>query len=65
MERPDWKDFKQFITVGGIPGGTGNALLKSLLDNQGENNGILESAWLIIRGKRDHMDLTECKLEYR
>ena len=29
--RQDWKEFKQTITLGFIPGGTGNGLVKSIL----------------------------------
>jgi len=31
MIRDDWETFKNTITIGGIPGGTGNGLVKSLL----------------------------------
>ncbi len=65
MIRPDWSEFKEKITVGGIPGGTGNGLVKALLHHQNENHGIDEAAWLVIRGKRAYMDLTELKLEYQ
>lgn len=33
MRRPDWTDLREKITVGGIPGGTGNGLIKALLHN--------------------------------
>ena len=35
-----------------------------MLDAEGENCGVSEAAWLIIRGKRSWLDLTELKLEY-
>lgn len=52
MLRPDWEEFKNSITIGGIPGGTGNGLVKSLLAHQGENYGVEEAAWIILRGSR-------------
>jgi len=52
MQRPDWIEFREKITVGGIPGGTGNGLIKALLHNQNENGGIHEASYLIIRGRR-------------
>ena len=36
LTRDDWKDFKDTITLGCIPGGTGNGLVKSLLVRDGE-----------------------------
>ena len=48
-----------------MPGGTGNGLIKSLLDVRGECYGVEEAAWLIIRGFRDAIDLTVLRLEYQ
>ncbi len=31
MLRSDWQEIKNKLTLGGIPGGTGNGLIKSLL----------------------------------
>jgi sphingosine kinase len=64
MQRSDWLELREKITIGGIPGGTGNGLVKALLHNQNENCGIHEAAYLIIRGRRSNMDLTELKLQY-
>lgn len=64
MSRSDWEEIKEKITLGIIPGGTSNGLVKSLLDLQGENFGVLEAAWLITRGKRNLMDVTKLVLEY-
>lgn len=50
MGRTDWEHLKQKISLGIIPGGTSNGLVKSLLDLQGEQYGILEAAWIILRG---------------
>lgn len=64
MKRKDWLEIRDKVTIGGIPGGTGNGLIKALLHNQNENSGIHEAAYLIIRGRRSFMDLTELKLQY-
>lgn len=50
--------------MGGVPGGTGNGLIKSLLSYNKELYGVMEAAWLVIRGKRGAIDLTVMKLEY-
>jgi hypothetical protein len=31
LRRDDWLEIKNKLTLGGIPGGTGNGLIKSLL----------------------------------
>jgi sphingosine kinase len=64
MSRSDWEVIEEKITLGIIPGGTSNGLVKSLLDLQGETFGVLEAAWLITRGKRNLMDVTKLVLEY-
>jgi hypothetical protein len=58
FSRSDWDLFKETMTVGGIPGGTGNGLIKSFLDDINEEFGVEEAAWLIIRGRREKIDLT-------
>lgn len=55
---------RETLTLGAIPGGTGNGLIKSLLDRSDENYGILESAFRIIKGNVVDVDLTEYTLEY-
>jgi len=62
--REDWRHFKETITFGFIPGGTGNGLVKSLLDHTGEEYGILEAVYKIAKGTRHMMDLTELTCEY-
>ena len=64
MLRNDWNLVKHKITVGGIPGGTGNGLIKSLLYENNEEYGVQEAAWMIIRGRKEFMDITELQLEY-
>ena len=62
--RPDWAEFKERVTVGCIPGGTGNGLVKSILANSDENYGVLEAAFKIAKGQRRFMDVTEITGEY-
>lgn len=64
MNRQDKNEFLESITIGTIPGGTGNGLIKSLLDHSGEKFGPLEAAYMVIRGRTDKMDLTQLDLEY-
>ena len=45
-----FKDFKERITIGCIPGGTGNGLVKSLLSHVNEQYGVLEAAFRVSRG---------------
>ncbi|CAE7447136.1 SPHK1 [Symbiodinium natans] len=45
------------IAVGHIPGGSGNALAKSILHSSGEAFGALEAAFLIAKGKQREVDL--------
>lgn len=56
--------FQDTVTLGAIPGGTGNGLVKSLLDRGGESYGVTEAAFRIIKGRSVHVDLTELTLEY-
>ena len=51
-------------TFGIIPAGTGNGLVKSLTDYQGEEYGIMEATYAVIKGERRMMDLIELDLEY-
>lgn len=40
MSRPDFDTIRDKITVGGIPGGTGNGLIKTLLTENNEDYGV-------------------------
>jgi len=55
----------QHTTFGFIPAGTGNGLVKSI---QAESNEfgdiILTSAFIIAKGRKTLIDLTELDLEY-
>jgi sphingosine kinase len=50
LHRSDWLDFKPRITIGCIPGGTGNGLVKSLLSHVNEEYGVLEAAYRVAKG---------------
>ena len=52
------------MTVGFIPGGTANGLVKSVLDHAGEEYGVETAAYVIAKGRTMRMDLTEIELEY-
>jgi sphingosine kinase len=42
LHRDDWEEkFKNKVSIGCIPGGTGNGLVKSLLSHKGEDFGVL------------------------
>ena len=62
--RDDWKQFKETITIGCIPGGTANGLVKSLLDHTGEKFSVLDATFKVAKGVRRHMDITELTMEY-
>ena len=64
MGRADWEQLKDKISLGIIPGGTSNGLVKSLLDLQDEQYGTLEAAWLVIKGHKKLIDITKLSLEY-
>jgi len=64
MQRRDRQVFLDSVVIGFIPGGTGNGLVKSVLAESDEEYGVLEAAYLVVRGRSKRMDLTELTLEY-
>jgi len=64
MQRRDRQVFFDSVVIGFIPGGTGNALVKAVLAESDEEYGVLEAAYLAVRGRSKRMDLTELTLEY-
>jgi sphingosine kinase len=64
LGRPDWAQFKDRVTIGCIPGGTGNGLVKSILAYSSENYGVLEAAFKIAKGQRKCIDVSELTGEY-
>ena len=76
MQREDWDQFKEvegrgmvrfkdILTIGAIPGGTGNGLVKSLLDRGGEDYGVIQAAFRTLKNRTVPIDLTELTLEYQ
>ena len=57
--------FRDSITIGAIPGGSGNGLIKSLLHRHRENYGIMEAAFRVLKDRTVNVDLTELTLEYQ
>lgn len=57
--------FRDSITLGAIPGGSGNGLIKSLLHRTRENYGIMEAAFRVLKDRSVNVDLTELTLEYQ
>lgn len=75
MNRSDWSQpvevegkgmvcFKDIVTIGAIPGGTGNGLVKSLLSRGNEEYGINEAAFRVLKKRTVPVDITELTLEY-
>lgn len=62
--RRDCLQLMETLTLGFIPGGTANGLVKSVLDFGNEEYGIETAAFVICKGRRVHMDLTEIEFEY-
>jgi sphingosine kinase len=56
MSRPDAEAAIQ-LPLGIIPGGTGNGLCKSILESAGESYNPLNAAFMIAKGKQQHLDL--------
>ena len=52
------------VTLGFIPGGTSNGLVKAVLDHSGEPFGVENAAFVAVKGRRMRMDLTEIECEY-
>lgn len=64
MARQDRAEFLKKVTIGAIPGGTGNGLVKSILASSQEEFSVEMAAYLVARGQRRCMDLTQLDLEY-
>jgi len=64
MNRKDWPQFKDTVTLGFIQGGTGNGLVSSILKQSGEELCVEEASFIVAKGRRMHMDLTEIDAEY-
>lgn len=51
-------------TFGIIPAGSGNGLVKSLLEKSGHVFAVLPAAYAIAKGRSFKLDITEMDLEY-
>ena len=63
MSRSDYEEVQKKIVMGGIPGGTSNGLMKSILSEAGEEYGAKEAAYLVIRNNPVSIDITKLILE--
>lgn len=52
-------------SIGFIPGGSANGLVKAVLDFAGEPYGIENAAFVAAKGRSVRMDLTEIEAEYQ
>lgn len=51
-------------SIGFIPGGSANGLVKAVLTYAGEDYGIENAAFIAAKGRTVRMDLTEIEAEY-
>jgi hypothetical protein len=52
------------LTIGFIPGGSANGLVKAVLDHGGEEYSVENAAFVVAKGRATRMDLTEIEAEY-
>jgi sphingosine kinase len=64
FRRHDWLQIMSSISIGFIPGGSANGLVKAVLDYAGEEYSVLNAAFIAAKGRRMKMDLTEIECEY-
>jgi hypothetical protein len=50
--------------IGFIPGGSGNGLVKAVLNYSGEDDAVENAAFIAAKGRTMRMDLTEIEAEY-
>jgi diacylglycerol kinase family enzyme len=62
--RNDWMQFTSKTTIGFIPGGSANGLVKAVLDYSSETYSVENAAFIVSKGRRTRMDLTEIEGEY-
>lgn len=63
--RPDYLQLMATLSLGFIPGGSANGLVKAVLTQAGEEYGVMNAAYLIAKGRSMRMDLTEIEAEYQ
>lgn len=52
-------------SIGFIPGGSANGLVKAVLDYSGEDYSVENAAFIAAKGRSTRMDLTEIEAEYQ
>ena len=63
--RKDQIQMMQKTTIGFIPGGSANGLVKAVLDYSSEDFSVENAAFLVAKGRSTRMDLTEIEAEYQ
>lgn len=51
-------------SIGFIPGGSANGLVKAVLDFSGEDYSVENAAFIAAKGRSTRMDLTEIEAEF-
>lgn len=62
--RQDWLQLMSTMSIGFIPGGSANGLVKAVLDYSGEDYSVESAAFVVAKGRSMRMDLTEIDAEY-
>ena len=62
--RNDWLQLMSSLSLGFIPGGSANGLVKAVLDYAGEDYSVENAAFVIAKGRSTRIDLTEIEGEY-
>lgn len=63
--RSDCLQLMSSLSLGFIPGGTANGLVKAVLDYSGEEFSVENAAFIASKGRSTRMDLTEIDAEYQ
>jgi len=62
MARPDWREVAAHVTLGHIPGGSGNGVAKSVLAASQEPYSPTAAAFLIVKGFHRRVDLLAARV---
>lgn len=63
--RNDCLQLMSSMTIGFIPGGSANGLVKAVLHRSGEEYSVVSAAFVVGKGRQIKMDLTEIDAEYQ
>lgn len=63
--RNDCLQLMSSMTIGFIPGGSANGLVKAVLHRSGEEYSVESAAFVVGKGRQIKMDLTEIDAEYQ